>query len=125
MIPGMNVYKMASEILGRTDYVYFAADGRALDDRGIWAPTFAAGVPLKDSIQPLKRSLYSKMGLDFDKYYISIVTDSSLLVVERGTSGGQIEYQGDRYQLLSNTDWAPIDGWSRVLAIRLNAVVPA
>ena len=53
-----------------------------------------------------------------------IYTDNPLLVVERDESGDQIEFEGARYQLLSNNDWKSIDGWEGVLAVRLNATVP-
>ena len=86
--------------------------------------TYAVGVPLTDSIQAVPRTLYVALGLDLDRYYITIYTDNPLLVVERDESGDQIEFEGDRYQLLSNTDWSPIDGWQGVLAVRLNATVP-
>lgn len=123
MIIGMNLYRMAASVIGKSDYIFFSATSRALDARGIWVDTFAAGVALSDSIQAIDRSLYTKLGLDLDRYYIQIYTDNPLLVVERDTSGDQIEFQSERYQLLSNTDWRPIDKWSGVLAVRLNATV--
>ena len=121
-IPGMNLYQVASRLIGKSAYTFFASN-RALDDRGIWVSSFSAGVDLTDSIQAVQRSLYESLGLDLSKYYIMIYTDSPLLVVERDTSGDQIEFQSARYQLLSNTDWSPIDGWRGVLAIRLEATV--
>ena len=54
-----------------------------------------------------------------------IYTDNPLvLVVERDTSGGQMEFNGARYQLLSETDWTPQDSWKGVLAVRLSDTVP-
>lgn len=124
MIPGFNLYAMATRLIGKSTYTFFAETSRVSDDRGILVSTFAAGVPLRDSIQAVDRSLFEKLGLDLDRYYIKIYTDNPLLVVERDTAGDQIEFNGARYQLLSNTDWTPQDGWSGVLAIRLNATVP-
>ncbi len=123
MIPGLNLYQLATRLIGKEDYTFFGAPSRTLDDRGIWVTNYAAGVALRDSIQPVKRSLYESLGLELSKYYVMIYTDNPLLVVERDTSGGQIEYAGDRYQLLSEDDWSPQDGWRGVLAIRLSATV--
>ena len=124
MIPGLNLYQMASQLIGGSAYTYFAQNPRTLDGRGLWTTTYAAGVPLTDSIQAVSRTLYTALGLDFARYYIMVYTDNPLLVVERDGSGDQIEFDGARYQLLSNNDWRPIDGWEGVLAVRLNATVP-
>ncbi len=124
MIPGFNLYQMATRLIARSPFTFFGEASRALDDRGIWVVTYAAGVALLASIQAIDRALYESLGLDLDRYYIKIYSDHPLLVTERGTSGDQIEFQGERYQLLSNTDWSPIDGWEGVLAVRLNATVP-
>lgn len=123
-LPGINVYALATRLIGKQDYIYYKQLTRDLDDRGIYISTYAAGVPLKDSIQPVKRILYSQMGLDRDRYYIFIYTESPLLVVERGTSGDQIEFNGARFELQSNTDWIPQDHWEGVLAVRLEQEVP-
>lgn len=120
----MNLYQIAGRLIGGSDYTFFAEASRALDGRGIWVTTYAAGVPLNDSIQAVDRSLYQALGLDLSRYYINIYTDNLLLTVERDTSGDQIEFEDDRYQLLSETDWRPVDGWRDVLAVRLNATVP-
>ncbi len=121
-LPGMNIYAMATRVIGKSEYTYFAAS-RVLDDRGIWVDTFAVGVALRDSIQALPRDLYSALGLDLSRYYVMIFTDNPLLVVERDSSGDQVEFNGDRFQLLSDTDWNPIDSWREVLAVRLPATV--
>lgn len=116
--PFGNIYTAAASIVGKQAYTYYAATGRALDDRGLWVTSYAAGVALNDSIQAVERRLYQALGLNLDRYYIMIYTDSALLVVERDTSGDQIDFNGERYQLLSDTDWRPQDGWRGILAIR-------
>lgn len=120
---GMNLYATAVQLIGKSDYTYFAAGAITKDPRGFAVPTFAAGVPLRDSIQAVPRSAYKALGLDFDRKYVVIYTDNDLLVTERGTSGDQIEYNGARFQLVSDTDWRPMDGWRGVLAVRQNATV--
>lgn len=123
--PGINLYAMATRVIGKSAYIFFEDIGRGLDSRGLWNTSYAAGVALRDVIQPVERALYERMGLDLDKYYIMIYTDNPLLVVERDSSGDQIEFNGARYQLQSDNDWRPQDGWRGVLAIRQSAVVPA
>lgn len=122
-LPGMNLYVMATQIIAKQDYTYFAFVSRALDARGVWVVTYAAGIALRDSIQAVSRTLYETLGLDLSRYYVMIYTDNPLIVVDQGTSGDQIEFEGARYQLESETDWRPQDGHSGVLAIRLNTAV--
>ncbi len=123
MIPGGNLYAMATRLIGKSSYTYFAATGQVTDDRGFRNTTYAAGTSLADSIQPIPRELYESMGLDLDRYYLMVYTDNDLLVLDRGRGADQIEYQSDRYELLSDNDWMPQDGWRGVLAVRLNATV--
>ncbi len=124
VFPGGNLYAMATRLIGKSSYTYFAFVSRVLDDRGVWNSTYAAGTSLADSIQPIPRELYESMGLDLDRYYLMVHTDNDLLVLDRGRGADQIEYQSDRYELLSDNDWMPQDGWRGVLAVRLNATIP-
>ncbi len=123
-IPGMNLYAMARTVIGGSSYTWYAVTGRVNDASGEWITTYAAGIGLVDSIQAIDRSLYEKLGLELSKYYIMIYTDNPLLVVERDSSGDQIEFNGERFQLLSNTDWKPQDGWEGVLAVRQTPTTP-
>lgn len=122
MIPGFNIYATARRLIGGSPYRHFSAS-RTVDDRGIYVTTYSSGTDLVDSIQAVPRKNYTYLGLDLSKYYIIIYTDNPIFVLERGTSGDQIEFNGERYQLLSNTDWVPIDGWQSVMAIRLSDTV--
>jgi len=122
-LPGINLYSLATKIISRQAYTFFSSTGRTLDSRGIYSDNFAAGVALSDSIQPVPRTMYESLGLDLSRYYIMVYTDSPLLVIERGTSGDQIEFNGDRYELQTDNDWRPQDGWRGVLAVRLPATV--
>jgi len=119
-IPGVNLYGLASQIIGKQAFIYFEFNTTTTDARGLDVTTYKDGVPFTDNIQPVPRRLYQQLGLDLDKYYIMIITDNPLRVVERGTPGDQIEFNSQRFQLLDNTDWKPQDGWQGVMAVRLN-----
>lgn len=118
-IPGQNLYQQATQLIAKQAYTYYATTGRATDERGLQQTTYATGVDRFDSIQAVKRELYAELGLDWQKFYVHIFTSDTLAVVERDGSGDQIEYNGERYQCLSSTDWGFQDGWHEVLAVRL------
>lgn len=123
-VPGGNLYKMASKIIGGSAYTLHTVT-RALDVRGIWVDTLSAGTALTDSIQAVDKRFYSAMGLDLAKLYIMIYTDNALMVsVDRDISGSQVVFQSATYQLMNETDWVPIDGWRGVLAVQIKATVP-
>ena len=117
-IPGMNLYAMATSLIGKQDYKFFSFIDNTTDDRGIDVPAFDPAVDLRDSIQAIPRSLFQSLGLDYQRSYIMIYTDNPLITVERNRPGDQISIGTDRFQLLSTNDWTSIDGWQGVLAVR-------
>lgn len=125
-VPGLNLYKLATKVIKPQAFTWFEFDSRTEDSRGFDITAYKDGVPKTASIQAVPRNLFQSIGLDFQKYYVMLYTDDpDLNVVDRDTSGDQIEFNGQCYQLLSNTDWNPQDNWEGVLAVRLaNEVSP-
>lgn len=119
MTPGSNLYRQATQVIARQTYEYYKFIGSTTDSRGRATSNYDPAVLLADSIQAVKRNLYEDMGLDFERDYVKIYTDSDLFGIERDYSGDQIAYRGQRFQLLSDTDWRFQDGWRSILAVRL------
>ena len=74
---------------------------------------------LHGSIQATARSVYQEYGLDFQKQYVTVFVSADLIDISRSTSGDQIEWNGRRWQLISDMPWFPIDGWLSVLAVEV------
>lgn len=122
-VPGMNVYAMARSLVGGSIYTYFQNTGVTTNARGLREATFAAGVERNDSVQPVPVDLYERLGLDLSRRYIVVYTSSTLDPVGRDGEGDEIEFNGNRYQVQSDTDWSSIDGWKGTLAILLEPSV--
>jgi len=110
-------------LVGGSIYTYFQNTGTTTNARGLRVTTFAAGVDRNDSVQPVPVELYEKLGLDLSRRYIVIYTSSTLTPVSRDGGGDEIGFEGNRYQIQSDTDWSPIDGWKGTLAVLLQPSV--
>lgn len=116
-IPGSNVLNMAFRVINQTTITYYQYVSRTVNEIGQDVTTYLPGVELTGSWQPVQRSVYQELGLDFSKSYYYFYVQSDLLDILRDVSGDQIGFNGRRYQCESNTQWFQIDGWQQVLCV--------
>ena len=116
-IPGSNILKMAFHIIAKEHIQYYQFVDRKLNNVGQYLTEFAPAVCIKGSFQPVPRSLYETLGLDFQKEYFNFYTSKDLFGTERDVTGDQIWFQGQRFQCESTTAWHGIDGWVAVLCV--------
>lgn len=124
MIPGLNILSEALRLIGSQTVVYYKATNRTKTPAGLFVPQFAAGVAVtQGSLQAVARSKYQILGLELSKKYVTwFVPQVAVVSLERGTSGDQFEYNGERFQAESVTDWSGQDGWLEVLAVKIGDV---
>lgn len=113
MIPGMNLLNMAFGLIAAEgDAIYYRYKGEITADDGTRISDYEEPTQLPCcSIQPIDRSRYQQMGLSFEKTYYQIFVSQAVAGVDRGYAGDVIEWQGRRYQLVSDNPWLSIDGW--------------
>jgi hypothetical protein len=116
-VPGSNLLNKALSVIARQTVAYYQFTGRVQNEVKQYVATYAAAQPITGSFQPVPRRLYQTYGLDFQKQYINFYTSNNLLDIQRDVSGDQITYCGKRYQVLSATEWANIDGWVEVMCV--------
>lgn len=121
MIPGMNLLNLALTVIAPATVTYYAYTSRALNAAGVYITTFAAGVDIVGSVQPVPRQLYADMGLDYTRNYVMLYADTPIGDVTRDRTGDQIGFNGKRWQVESANDWQAIDGWSGVLCVEVPA----
>ena len=56
-------------------------------------------------------------GLDLQKDYYTFYTSNDVLDIQRDVSGDQLIFNGKRYQVESNNDWYPMDGWKGIICV--------
>jgi hypothetical protein len=118
-VPGSNILDQALTVISAQTIIYYAFVGNTINSVGQDVTQYAAPVTLLGSFQPVPRSLYQQYGLDFTKDYYTFYTSNDVLDVNRDSSGDQIVFEGQRYQVESNNDWFAIDGWKGCLVIRI------
>lgn len=119
MIPGGNLLNLAMSVIAKQQLSYIAYTGRSVAVNGDYVDTFAAPVTVYGSIQPVKRSLYDQMGLDFQKNFHNIFISLDVKDVRRATASDRFSYKGITFQVLSNEPWFNMDGWDQTLCVEV------
>ena len=119
MIPGQNILNMALRVIARQTFQYIPYASRTLQPNALYLTTYKAPINCTGSAQPFPRNLYQVNGLDFNKEYFTFFIARSILDVTRDVAGDQFILNCRRFQALSKTPWAAIDGWDAVLAVEV------
>lgn len=117
IVPGSNLLAIALGVLGKQSIVLYKAASRAQNARGDWVTTYAAGVPVEGSWQPLDSRKYMELGLDLKKRYFNFYTSEPIQQAERGMSPDQASRDGRRYETVGDTPWQDVDGWRSALFV--------
>ena len=121
MIPGQNIFRIASSAIGLQSVVWKKYTGRTISDVGIETATYDAGTTIQASVQLVSRSVYEQFGLDLQRNYVMVYTASDMGDLERGISPDIITWGGSTYQIESNqSDWYMVDGWNGYLAVKID-----
>ena len=118
-IPGANNLRMAFRVIAKTPILYYRASGRVLDAVGQWVSSYLPSTTIYGSFQPVPKQKYVHLGLDLQKAYFYLYIHKSLIDLTRDISADQLAFQGQRYQIQSNTEWFGIDGWLEILSVEI------
>jgi hypothetical protein len=121
MIPGINLYSMATSVIGVQSIAHKAFVSRATNAAGYDVPTYATAATITGSMQAVPRTLYQEMGLDLAKNYANLYTSAVIKDVQRNGSGDLVVWNGKTWQCESQTDWSAQDGWRSVLCVEVPA----
>lgn len=119
MIPGSNIFRAATRLIGTTLISYEQYLSRTLNASKQWVATYAAAVPLNASVQAVDRNSYVQYGLDFQKNYVRIYTADNVIDIERDSSGDRFTWNGKLYQIESQNTWFAQEGWASALAVEV------
>jgi hypothetical protein len=118
-----NLYKIASNAIGGsvgTDIIFYKKFLGNVTGKGfVVVPSYAEPVQISGSFQVVSSSLYSQRGLDINKHYRILYTDTEITEIDTNTSSDRIVYGNDTYQVLDKEDWYVYNGWVGVLCVRL------
>lgn len=120
MVPGSNLLNMALRIIAKQTVQWSHATSRVNNSIGLLEVTYATPVAVVGSFQPVPRNLFEKLGLDFNKEYVSYFTSHTFQDVARDVGPDQFVFAGDTWECMSNTDWTNVDGWLQSLAVKIS-----
>lgn len=114
-----NLLEDALDVVGAQVMQYIPYASRTKNSVGLLVTTRGAAVDVEGSIQPVPRTLFERLGLDFQKNYATIFISKNVIDIARDVAGDQFTYGGKKYQALSRTDWFVQDGWDSILCIEV------
>lgn len=117
--PGSNLLARAARIIAQTPFVYVKFTGRVNNEVGLFVATYAKPVQTQGSVQPVPRDLYERYGLELQKSYLVVYVQQTVIDVARDTSGDIIKFNNGDYNILSDTRWFPIDGWTAFICVKV------
>ncbi len=117
MLP--NLLNMALSVVGSQQFQYIQFISRTENEIGQDIAAYDYPATLSGQVQAVPRELFERYGLDFQKNYLMFYVSKEILDVTRDVSGDQIEFAGQRYQCISQTNWVPINGWTGVIAVQI------
>jgi hypothetical protein len=124
MFPGGNILALANRVISPQCVQYRPFVSRALNSAGVLVPKWSSPCTLNANVQPVPRSRYEVMGLDFQKNYATIYVQKNVVDIARDVTGDQFWYSGKLYQVESRTDWFAQDGWDAILCVEVPGYTP-
>lgn len=117
MIP-RNLLSVAGRVTGMSIVLWFRAN-RTKNEIGLWVDTFSAPLTIKGSFQVVSHIIVTKLGLDMKKEYFAFYTTTVMQDLERNVSGDQLEFAGNRFQIMANEDWWAIAGFNGTMVVKI------
>lgn len=91
-IPGANILAIALGVLASQTFTYFAFVQRTPQPNGLYVDTYTAGMTFRGSVQPVPRSMFERLGLDFQKTYVNVFLPREVVDVDRDVSSDYIVF---------------------------------
>jgi hypothetical protein len=120
MTPGSDILSDALMCIDASEIQVCRFNARTKNPVGQWVTSRAEpSLPFEASVQPVKRSKYVALGLDFKKVYIRVYVSLDVHDFTDYTAGDVILYNGDEYAINDNSDWYVIDGWVSLTCVKI------
>lgn len=118
-VPGSNLLAQAMGPIARQTLQWRAFVTRTTNAAGDDVSTFAPAEPITGSFQAIDRKTYQLLGLNLQKKYASLYTQADVKSTDRDREGDLLDFQGETYQAESDQDWRGVDGWRKILCVRV------
>jgi hypothetical protein len=119
-ILGGHILRQALSVVGTQTVHYQKWLTRETNGAGYDVSTYATPVGMKGQVQPVSRTVYATLGLQFNKNYVTLYTESTIDDLERDRAGDRFSYGGTLYEVTSDTAWKKPQGYTGVMAIQVS-----
>lgn len=119
---GFNLLGAVQSVIGKQDYYIERWLSSSTNDIGYDVDIYDTLEFRQGSVQPVDRTKYAYLGLDFTKHYIYVLDVSKINGLNRGANADRIHYNGSIYKILDVDDWSNEGGWNGALCIKVSDV---
>ena len=123
--PGFNHLKTALKYIKPTPFQFLEFYQNVMRPDGVKIPYFRPAINTRGSIQAVEQSMYKQHKLSFKKTYKAVFAEIGIEPLERDRPSDRIYYLGYVWQVLQDTIWQDVDGWSWFIMVRLDAIPDA
>jgi len=116
----INLLAATQSVIGKQQYQIKKWLGKTTNEAGFKIDSYAEPEDRSGSVQPVSRSKYEHLGLDFSKLYIKIFDVELIDVLSRTENADQIIWKDGVYKAMPNMDWSNSGSWNSVLCVRVS-----
>ena len=117
---GFNLLATAQSVIGRQEYQFIKWLGKTTNALGHDIDEYAETENRLGSVQPIARSKYQKLGLDFSGVYIEIWDVELINLLSRENNSDQVIFNGSTFKAQTGTDWSNSGSWNSVILVRVS-----
>lgn len=99
------------------EFRFRSMQGEEVNEIGVPVPSYGEWNLCRGSVQPVPRSRYEALGLDWSKNYINAWGSVVMATVTETNQPDQILWRGKLWNVTTITEWNPQDGWMNVTAV--------
>ena len=111
-----NLLEQALRILPAVMFEHRYFLGELKNEIGIKVPTYSGWTQCRGMVQPVQRSKYEALGLDFAKDYINVWGSIPLHSVGLQNQPDQLRWNGFLFTITAVNEWNQYNGWVNVTA---------
>ena len=113
-----NLLELALTVLPAVNFYYRHYEGETRNELGVKIPSYGSWQVCRGMVQPVQRSKYEDLGLDFAKNYINVWGTLNLKTVGLQNQPDQILWNGCLWNITAVNEWYQYNDWVNVTAVQ-------
>lgn len=113
-----NLLELALTVLPAVNFYYRHYEGETRNELGVKIPSYGQWQVCRGMVQPVQRSKYEDLGLDFAKNYINVWGTLNLKTVGLQNQPDQILWNGCLWNITAVNEWFQYNSWVNVTAVQ-------